>query len=92
VDQGTTWAVFEPNGSGLWARLRAVTESFLHGLFRRGAFRGASSREAYDVRCDASTTTAGDIANGIVNVGLGFAPLRRAEFVILRVGLAAARP
>lgn len=90
--RGADWAVFEPNGTGLWDRLRAATEVFLHDLFRRGAFQGRTPREAYYVRCDASTTTAGDIANGIVNVEVGFAPLRPAEFVILRVGIAAARP
>jgi uncharacterized protein len=57
----------------------------MHNLFRQGAFQGASPRDAYFVRCDASTTTQNDINLGIVNVNVGFAPLKPAEFVVIRL-------
>lgn len=85
LDAGLRWAVFEPNGEPLWAQIRLSISSFLHLLFRNGAFQGASPRDAYFVKCDRSTHTAADIAKGIVNVTVGFAPLRPAEFIILRL-------
>ena len=81
--RGTKWAVFEPNGELLWSQLRLNVNAFMHGLFRQGAFKGTSPREAYFVQCDASTTTQNDIDRGIVNVQVGFAPLKPAEFVII---------
>ncbi len=83
--RGTQWAVFEPNDEPLWRELRLAIGSFLHGLFRQGAFAGASPAEAYFVKCDRETTTQADIDLGIVNVLVGFAPLKPAEFVILRI-------
>jgi uncharacterized protein len=83
--RGTQWAVFEPNDEGLWAQLRLNIGSFMHGLFRQGAFQGAKPAEAYLVRCDAQTTTQADIDRGVVNVLVGFAPLKPAEFVIIRI-------
>jgi uncharacterized protein len=82
--RGTTWAVFEPNDEPLWAALRLNIGAFMHGLFRQGAFQGRVPREAYFVSCDSSTTTQNDINLGIVNVIIGFAPLKPAEFVILK--------
>ena len=81
--RATKWAVFEPNDEPLWAQLRQSIGGFLHGLFRQGAFAGASPREAYFVRCDQETTTLADTERGIVNVIVGFAPLKPAEFVVL---------
>ncbi len=52
-------------------------------VHRQGAFQGTTPREAYFVRCDAETTTQDDIDRGIVNIQLGFAPLKPAEFVII---------
>jgi len=81
--RGTRWAVFEPNDEPLWAQLRLNVGSFMHDLFRQGAFQGMSSREAYRVKCDSETTTQSDRDRGIVNVRVEFAPLKPAEFVVL---------
>ncbi|MGW3206852.1 phage tail sheath family protein [Streptomyces sp. NPDC001135] len=83
--RGTQWAVFEPNDEPLWSQLRLNLTSFMHELFRQGAFQGTTPREAYVVKCDAQTTTQDDIDRGIVNVLLGFAPLKPAEFVFIRI-------
>lgn len=83
--RGTQWAVFEPNDEGLWAQLRLNTQSFMHGLFRQGAFQGTKPADAYLVKCDAQTTPQADVDRGVVNVLVGFAPLRPAEFVVIRI-------
>ena len=83
--RGTQWAVFEPNGPGLWAQLRLNISSFLHELFRDGALAGAKPEEAYFVKCDEETTPQSEIDLGCVNVVVGFAPLKPAEFVILKI-------
>jgi hypothetical protein len=83
--QGTQWAVFEPNDEPLWSTLRLNIGAFMHGLFRQGAFQGGSPKDAYFVQCDASTTTQADIDRGIVNLIVGFAPLKPAEFVIIYI-------
>lgn len=83
--QGLKWAVHKANGPTLWAELRMNVTSFMHGLFRQGAFKGVSAREAYFVLCDASTTSQADIDAGIVNIVVGFAPLKPAEFVVVSV-------
>ncbi|HEV7720725.1 MAG TPA: phage tail sheath family protein, partial [Iamia sp.] len=67
----------------LWTELRLAVGSFLHDLFRQGAFAGTTPREAYSVRCDSTTTTQADIDRGTVNILVGFAPLKPAEFVVL---------
>jgi hypothetical protein len=77
------WAVHSPNGEALWSQLRLNVTAFMHGLFRQGAFKGVSAREAYFVQCDASTTTQEDINQGVVNIVIGFAPLKPAEFVVI---------
>ncbi|TAL02274.1 MAG: phage tail sheath family protein [Verrucomicrobia bacterium] len=82
--RGTQWAVFEPNDEPLWAQLRLNIGAFMHDLFRKGAFAGQTPREAYFVKCDRETTTQSDVNLGIVNVLIGFAPLKPAEFVILK--------
>lgn len=83
--QGIQWAVFEGNDETLWAQLRLNVGAFMHDLFRQGAFQGTTPREAYFVKCDAETTTQSDIDRGIVNVLVGFAPLKPAEFVVVRI-------
>jgi phage tail sheath protein FI len=83
VSEGLRWAVHKPNGEQLWSQIRLAVNSFMQGLFRQGAFKGTSAREAYFVACDSSTTTPDDIAQGVVNVSIGFAPLRPAEFVVI---------
>ncbi len=83
--RGTRWAVFEPNDEPLWANLRLNIGAFMNSLFRQGAFQGSSPTEAYYVRCDSSTTTQTDRNLGIVNVEVGFAPLKPAEFVVIKI-------
>lgn len=90
VIRSLDWAVFEPNGEPLWARIRQVVGDFMQQMFRQGAFAGATPREAYVVKCDAETTTAADIADGFVEVLVGFAPLKPAEFIIFKVRTRAA--
>jgi len=83
--RGTQWVVFEPNDEPLWAQIRLNLGAFMQNLFRQGAFQGKTPREAYFVKCDKETTTQNDINLGIVNVLVGFAPLKPAEFVILKI-------
>ncbi len=79
------WVVFEPNDEPLWAQIRLNVGAFMNSLFRQGAFQGQSAREAYFVRCDKDTTTQNDIDKGIVNILVGFAPLKPAEFVVVKI-------
>ena len=81
--RGLQWAVFEPNDEPLWAQIRLNVGAFMNNLFRQGAFQGASAREAYFVKCDKDTTTENDRNLGLVNIIVGFAPLKPAEFVVL---------
>jgi len=83
--RGTQWVVFEPNDEPLWAQIRLNVGAFMHNLFRQGAFQGSTPREAYLVACDKQTTTQNDINLGIVNIVVGFAPLKPAEFVIIKI-------
>jgi phage tail sheath protein FI len=83
--RGTKWVVFEPNDEPLWAQIRLNIGAFMHNLFRQGAFQGKTPREAYLVKCDKETTTQNDINNGIVNILVGFAPLKPAEFVMIKI-------
>ena len=83
--RGTKWVVFEPNDEPLWAQIRLNVGAFMQGLFRQGAFQGQTPREAYFVKCDKETTTQTDINNGVVNILVGFAPLKPAEFVIIKI-------
>lgn len=81
--RGTQWVVFEPNDEPLWSQIRLNVGAFMHNLFRQGAFQGVSPKDAYFVKCDKETTTQNDINSGIVNIVVGFAPLKPAEFVII---------
>ncbi|MCK5544399.1 MAG: phage tail sheath family protein, partial [Desulfobulbaceae bacterium] len=81
--RGLKWVVFEPNDEPLWAQIRLNVGAFMHNLFRQGAFQGEKPKDAYFVKCDSETTTQNDINLGIVNIWVGFAPLKPAEFVIL---------
>jgi phage tail sheath protein FI len=83
--RGTQWVVFEPNDEPLWAQIRLNVGSFMNTLFRQGAFQGSSPREAYLVKCDKETTTQDDINRGVVNILVGFAPLKPAEFVVIKI-------
>jgi len=83
--RGLKWVVFEPNDEPLWAQIRLNVGAFMHNMFRQGAFQGSTPRDAYFVKCDKETTTQNDINLGIVNVVVGFAPLKPAEFVIIKL-------
>jgi phage tail sheath protein FI len=83
--RGTQWVVFEPNDEPLWAQIRLNVGSFMNTLFRQGAFQGTTPKQAYFVKCDSETTTQNDIDQGIVNIVVGFAPLKPAEFVIIKL-------
>lgn len=84
LDQGTQWAVFEPNDEPLWRSIRSSVESFLLELHQRGALAGRTPEDAYFVRCDRMTMTQDDIDNGRLICLVGVAPLRPTEFVTLR--------
>jgi phage tail sheath protein FI len=83
--RGTQWVVFEPNDEPLWAQIRLNVGAFMQDLFRQGALQGTSPRDAYFVKCDRETTTQTDVNLGRVNILVGFAPLRPAEFVIIKI-------
>jgi phage tail sheath protein FI len=83
--RGTQWVVFEPNDEPLWAQVRLDIGAFMHGLFRQGAFAGQTAKDAYFVQCDSNTNPQADIDNGILNVIVGFAPLKPAEFVVVTI-------
>jgi phage tail sheath protein FI len=85
------WVVFEPNDEALWAQIRLNVGAFMQSLFVRGAFQGLTPREAYLVKCDAETTSQQDVNSGIVNILVGFAPLKPAEFVVVQLSLLAGR-
>jgi phage tail sheath protein FI len=85
IYNGIQWAVFEPNDEPLWSQLRLSIGSFMTTLFRQGAFQGATPSQAFFVKCDAETTTQADIDAGVVNVLVGFAPLKPAEFVVVKI-------
>ena len=82
---GIQWAVFEPNDEPLWASLRLNIRAFMLTQFRAGAFQGAKPDDAFFVKCDSTTTIQTDIDNGVVNILVGFAPLKPAEFVVLKL-------
>ena len=83
--RGTQWVVFEPNDEPLWSQIRLNLGAFMQTLFRQGAFQGKSPQQAYFVKCDNETTTQNDIDSGIVNILVGFAPLKPAEFVVIQI-------
>ena len=83
--EGSKWIVFEPNDEPLWAQIRLNFGAFMHSLFRQGAFQGTTPKDAYFVKCDKETTTQDDINRGIVNIIVGFAPLKPAEFVVIKI-------
>jgi phage tail sheath protein FI len=83
--RGTQWVVFEPNDEPLWAQVRLNVGAFMQGLFLQGAFQVKTPRDAYFVKCDNQTTTQNDINLGILNIIVGFAPLKPAEFVVIQI-------
>ncbi|MDQ4054020.1 MAG: phage tail sheath subtilisin-like domain-containing protein [Actinomycetota bacterium] len=91
IERGLQWVVFEPNSEPLWARVQRVISNFLTVVWRSGALEGVEAEEAFFVRCDRTTMTQTDIDNGRLIVQVGVAPVKPAEFVIVRIGLWTAR-
>jgi len=83
--RGTQWVVFEPNDTPLWAQIRLNVGAFMQNLFRQGAFQGSTPQDAYFVKCDSTTNPQSTINLGIVNIIVGFAPLKPAEFVVIQI-------
>jgi len=83
--RNTKWVVFEPNDEPLWSQIRLNIGAFMQGLFQQGAFQGKTPAQAYLVKCDRETTTQNDINRGVVNIIVGFAPLKPAEFVVIQI-------
>ncbi len=89
--RSTQWVLFEPNDEPLWAQIHRNVGAFMHELFLQGAFQGTSPRDAYFIQCDAQTTTQKDRDTSVVNVLVGFAPLKPAEFIVIKVSQKAGR-
>ncbi len=92
IYRGTQWAVFEPNDETLWDALRANISDFMMGEFRKGALAGTTPEAAFFVKCDADLNPPSEVNAGRVNVEVGFAPLKPAEFVIIRISQKSQRP
>ena len=91
IERGLQWVVFEPNAEPLWARVRRVITNFLNVVWRNGALEGTKAEEAFFVKCDRTTMTQTDVDSGRLIVLVGVAPVKPAEFVIVRIGLWTAR-
>jgi phage tail sheath protein FI len=87
IERGLQWVVFEPNAEPLWARVRRSISNFLTVVWRNGALEGTDPEEAFFVKCDRTTMTQTDIDNGRLICVIGVAPVKPAEFVIIRIGL-----
>lgn len=87
IYRGLDWTVSEPNDEPLWAQIRLNVIAFMQTIFQQGALQGTSSHQAYLVKCDRETTSQADIDKGITNLLVGFAPLRPAEFVMIKIRL-----
>lgn len=85
IDEGTQFAVFEPNDPGLWARITRNISDFLTTVWRSGALFGTTPQEAFYVKCDAETNPPEERELGRVITEVGVAVVRPAEFVIFRV-------
>ncbi|QPF82496.1 phage tail sheath family protein [Bradyrhizobium genosp. L] len=83
--RGLQWVVFEPNDEPLWAQIRLNVGALMQILFRQGAFQGASPSDAYFVKCDRTVTTQDDVDRGVVNVQVGLAAFKLAEFVVINI-------
>jgi phage tail sheath protein FI len=80
-----TWVVFEPNAEPLWIAIVMTIEAFLLSLFNQGALQGTTPSDAFQVKCDKTTTTPADQQNGVVNIVVGVALLKPAEFVFITI-------
>ncbi len=85
VKKGTAWVAFEPNNEVTWAKVKVQIQTFLTQSWKNGMLLGSTQQEAYFVRCDKTTMTQNDLDNGRLNVLIGVAVTKPAEYVILRV-------
>lgn len=92
IYRGTQWSVFEPNDKPLWEQLKANIDDFMMGEFRKGALAGATPDEAFSVKCDEELNPPSEVNAGRLNMEIAFAPLKPAEFVIIRISQKSQRP
>jgi hypothetical protein len=85
LNEGTQWAVFEPNGEALWTRVRTTVTNLLTAEWHAGKLQGAAPSQAFFVRCDQTTMNQSDLDNGRLNIVVGVAPVEPAEFVIINI-------
>jgi phage tail sheath protein FI len=85
IDRGLKWTVFEPNDEPLWAKIRMTVGNFMYSIFRDGALQGSKPEHAYFVKCDRATMTQNDIDRGVCNILVGFAPVKPAEFIVIKI-------
>jgi phage tail sheath protein FI len=85
VKKSTYWAVFEPNDANTWIKVKSMIENYLTQKWREGALAGAKADQAFFVKVGlGQTMTAQDILEGRMNVEIGMAVVRPAEFIILK--------
>lgn len=85
IDKGTQWVVFEPNDPGLWGKVQRNLNAFLTRVWRSGALFGSSAEEAFFVKVDAENNPPEVRDAGQLIIEVGVAPVKPAEFVIIRV-------
>lgn len=85
IEEGTQWAVFEPNDEDLWARVTRTVKNFLERIWRQGALFGSTPDEAFYVKCDAELNTPETMKLGQLFIEVGVSPVRPAEFVVFRI-------
>ena len=85
IQKGTEWAVFEPNNESLWGSVRRNIGSYLKTLWKNEALVGATPEEAFYVICDKTNNTQETIDQGILNIDIGMAPVKPAEFINITI-------
>jgi phage tail sheath protein FI len=85
IVNGIQWAAFEPNNELLWSQLQLTVGAFMQRLFMQGKFAGSTPQQAYFVKCDGSNNPQSSIAQGVVNIAVGFAPLYPGTFVVIQI-------
>jgi hypothetical protein len=85
IERGTQWAVFEPNGQGLWKRISRIVVSFLSQLREQGMLVGETPEDAFFVQCDAETNPPDDVDRGMLTTQIGLAVTRPVEFIVFRL-------
>jgi phage tail sheath protein FI len=81
------WVAFEPSGLPLWARVQQSINPFLTQLWRKGAFMGNKAEEAFFVKVDAENNPPASVSQDKLNITVGFAPIRPAEFIVMNISL-----